>query len=151
MMLPGWYGAGDALAGVTDRGLLSAMVEHWPFLQTTLSNLEQVLAKSDMGLAARYADLVPDAALRRAIFDRIESGWHRTRDQLLMLTGQSALLDRSPMLQRAVRMRLPYIDPLNELQIDLIRRRRAGDDDARIAEGIHLTINGIAAGLRNTG
>ena len=151
IMLPGWFGAGDALAAVEDRGLLGAMVASWPFLQTTLSNLEQVLAKSDMGLAARYAELVPDAALRRSIFGRIEAGWHRTRDQLLTLTGQAALLDRSPALQRAVRMRLPYIDPLNELQIDLIRRRRAGDDDPRIAEGIHLTINGIAAGLRNTG
>ena len=151
IMLPGWFGAGDALAGFVDRGLLCAMVAQWPFLQTTLSNLEQVLAKSDMGLAARYAGLVPDAALRAAIFGRIEDGWHRTRDQLLALTGQGALLDRSPALQRAVRMRLPYIDPLNELQIDLIRRRRAGDADPRIAEGIHLTINGIAAGLRNTG
>ncbi len=151
IMLPGWFGAGDALAAFTDRGLLCAMVASWPFLQTTLSNLEQVLAKSDMSLAERYAGLVPDAALRRAIFGRIADGWQRTRDQLLALTGQSALLDRSPALQRAVRMRLPYIDPLNELQIELIRRRRRGDDDPRIAEGIHLTINGIAAGLRNTG
>ncbi len=150
-MLPGWFGAGDALAAVADRGLLCAMVASWPFLQTTLSNLEQVLAKSDMALAERYAGLVPDAMLRRAIFGRIADGWERTREQILTLTGQSALLDRAPALQRAVRMRLPYIDPLNELQIDLIRRRRAGDDDPRIAEGIHLTINGIAAGLRNTG
>ena len=151
IMLPGWFGAGDALAGFADRGLLCAMIASWPFLQTTLSNLEMVLAKSDMGLAARYAGLVPDTALRRAVFGRIESGWERTRDALLTLTGQGALLDRAPALQRAVRLRLPYIDPLNELQIDLIRRRRAGDDDPRIAEGIHLTINGIAAGLRNTG
>ncbi len=150
-MLPGWFGTGDALAGFADRGLLAAMVASWPFLQTTLSNLEQVLAKSDMELAGRYAGLVPDAALRRAIFGRIEDGWQRTREQVLALTGQSALLDRAPALQRSVRMRLPYIDPLNELQVELIRRRRAGDDDPRIAEGIHLTINGIAAGLRNTG
>ena len=151
IMLPGWFGAGDALSGFADRGLLCAMVASWPFLQTTLSNLEMVLAKSDMGLAARYAGLVPDTALRAAVFARIEGGWERTRDQLLALTGQGALLDRAPALQRAVRLRLPYIDPLNELQIDLIRRRRSGDDDPRIAEGIHLTINGIAAGLRNTG
>ncbi len=151
IMLPGWFGTGDALAGFADRGLLCAMVASWPFLQTTLSNLEQVLAKSDMELAARYAGLVPDAALRDGIFNRIDAAWQRTRDQLLALTGQANLLDRAPALQRAVRMRLPYIDPLNELQIDLIRRRRAGDTDPRIAEGIHLTINGIAAGLRNTG
>ncbi len=151
LMLPGWYGVGQALAGFADAGCSCAMAASWPFLPTTLSNMEQVMAKSDMELAGRYAALVPDAALRRTIFERIEGGWQQTRDQVLALTGQSALLDRAPTLQRAVRMRLPYIDPLNVLQIDLIRRHRAGDDDPRIAEGIHLTINGIAAGLRNTG
>ena len=151
IMLPGWYGTGDAFAGFADRGLLAEMVAAWPFLGTTLSNLEMVLAKSDMAIAERYSSLVPDAALRRTIFDRINGGWQRTRDQLLDLTGQSSLLERQPALARAVRMRLPYIDPLNELQIELIRRRRSGEDDSRIAEGIHLTINGIAAGLRNTG
>jgi phosphoenolpyruvate carboxylase len=151
IMLPGWYGAGDALAGFTDKGLLAEMVAAWPFLGATLSNLEMVLAKSNMDIARRYAGLVPDAALRRAIFGTIESGWQRTRDMLLDLTGQTELLQRQPQLARSVKLRLPYIDPLNELQIDLIRRRRSGEDDPRIAEGIHLTINGIAAGLRNSG
>jgi phosphoenolpyruvate carboxylase len=94
---------------------------------------------------------VPDGALRARIFGRISDGWHQTRDQLLTLTGQANLLDHQPALQHSVRTRLPYVDPLNALQIDLIRRRRAGEDDPRIAEGIHLTINGIAAGLRNSG
>jgi phosphoenolpyruvate carboxylase len=151
IMLPGWYGAGQALAAFPDRGLLAEMVAAWPFLGATLSNLEMVLAKSDMDIARRYAGLVPDAALRDAIFEAIADGWQTTRDQLLTLTGQSELLDRQPALARSVKLRLPYIDPLNELQIDLIRRRRAGEDDPRIAEGIHLTINGIAAGLRNSG
>jgi phosphoenolpyruvate carboxylase len=151
IMLPGWYGTGAALAGFADRGLLAEMVAAWPFLAATLSNLEMVLAKSDMDIARRYASLVPDDALRERIFSRIESGWHQTHDQLLTLTGQSVLLERLPALARSVKHRLPYIDPLNELQIDLIRRRRAGEDDPRIAEGIHLTINGIAAGLRNSG
>jgi phosphoenolpyruvate carboxylase len=151
IMLPGWYGAGDALAGFADRGLLAEMVDAWPFLGATLSNLEMVLAKSNMDIARRYAGLVPDPALRDAIFTRISDGWQRTRDQLLLLTGQTDLLDRQPALARSVKLRLPYIDPLNELQIDLIRRRRGGEDDPRIAEGIHLTINGIAAGLRNSG
>ncbi len=151
VMLPGWYGAGQALAGFADRGLLAEMVAGWPFMQTTLSNLEMVLAKSDMTIAAHYAGLVSDLALRERVFGHITDGWNRTRDQLLELTGQSELLDRQPQLQQAVQLRLPYIDPLNALQIDLIRRRRAGDTDPRIAEGIHLTINGIAAGLRNTG
>ena len=151
MMLPGWYGAGAALAGFADRGLLAEMVAHWPFLATTLSNLEMVLAKSDMGVAADYAELVPDTHLRGAVFTRIRDSWHVTLDQLLDITGQSVLLERQPALAAAVRLRLPYIDPLNALQIELIRRRRAGETDPRIAEGIHLTINGIAAGLRNSG
>ena len=150
-MLPGWYGLGAAFAGFEDRALLADMVAGWPFLATTLSNLEMVLAKSDMGVAAQYAMLVPDAGLRGAIFDRIETGWTTTRDQLLTLTKQSTLLERQPALAVTVKLRLPYIDPLNALQIELIRRRRAGETDPRIAEGIHLTINGIAAGLRNSG
>jgi phosphoenolpyruvate carboxylase len=151
IMLPGWYGAGAALGDFADRGLLREMVAGWPFLAATLSNLEMVLAKSNMAVAGLYAGLVDDADLRARIFGRIESGWERTRDVLLDLTGQAELLDRTPALQRAVRMRLPYIDPLNELQVELIRRRRAGDADPRIADGIHLSINGIAAGLRNSG
>jgi phosphoenolpyruvate carboxylase len=151
IMLPGWYGAGQALAGFADRGLLAEMVARWPFLQATLSNLEMVLAKSDMAIAARYAELVPDAALRDRIFAAIRDGWMQTRDQLLTLTGQPALLDRQPALARSIKLRLPYIEPLNHLQIDLIRRHRAGDGDVRVRDGIHLTINGIAAGLRNSG
>jgi phosphoenolpyruvate carboxylase len=151
IMLPGWYGTGQAFADFADRGLLAEMVAAWPFLATTLSNLEMVLAKSDIGVAARYATLVPDAALRDRIFGRIRSGWETTRDQLLLLTGQTELLANQPATARSVKLRMPYIDPLNELQIELIRRRRGGDEDPRIAEGIHLTINGIAAGLRNSG
>jgi phosphoenolpyruvate carboxylase len=151
VMLPGWYGAGQALRSFADRGLLAEMVARWPFLQATLSNLEMVLAKSDIDIAARYAGLVPDEALRAHVFGAIRDGWLTTRDQLLELTGQSALLERQPALARSIQLRLPYIEPLNHLQIDLIRRHRAGEADPRIREGIHLTINGIAAGLRNSG
>ena len=151
VMLPGWYGTGAALAAFEDHGLLAEMVAGWPFLGATLSNLEMVLAKSDMAIAERYAALVPDGRLRASIFGRIRDGWHVTHDQLLTLTGQAELLDHQPALQHSVRTRLPYVNPLNALQIDLIARRRAGEDDPRIAEGIHLTINGIAAGLRNSG
>ena len=150
-MLPGWYGTGHALAAFKDRVLLAEMVEGWPFLAATLSNLEMVLAKSDMEIAGHYAELVPDVELRARIYNRIRDGWYITRDQLLELTGQSSLLEKQPALAHAVQMRMPYINPLNALQIDLIRKRRAGEDDPRIAEGIHLTINGIAAGLRNSG
>lgn len=151
IMLPGWYGAGQALAAFEDRHLLTEMAATWPFLQTALSNLEMVLAKSDIDIAARYAELVPDETLRADIFSRIRDGWMLTRDQLLSITGQSALLERQPALARSIRLRLPYIEPLNHLQIDLIHRHRSGDADPRVRDGIHLTINGIAAGLRNTG
>jgi phosphoenolpyruvate carboxylase len=151
IMLPGWYGAGEALADYPDKGLLAEMVTAWPFLGATLSNLEMVLAKSNMEIARRYAGLVPDAAQREAIFGQIAGSWERTRDTLLALTGQTDLLQTQPALARSVKLRLPYIDPLNELQVELIRRRRGGEADVRIAEGIHLTINGIAAGLRNSG
>ena len=151
IMLPGWFGVGTALAKFEDRGLLVEMVERWPFFEATLSNLEMVLAKSDMAIAERYANLVDDPAVRDGIFGAIRSEWARTRDQLLEVTRQANLLDRSPALKESIRLRLPYIAPLNHLQIELIRRRRSGDEDPRVAEAIHLTINGIAAGLRNSG
>jgi len=151
IMLPGWYGVGSALAGFPDSGLLRAMAQGWPFFQTALSNLEMVLFKADMDVATGYANLVTDQALRTHIFGAIRDGWTSARDGLLEIAGQSALLERNPALARSIRLRLPYIDPLNQLQIELLRRYRQGDVDERLREGIHLTINGIAAGLRNTG
>lgn len=151
IMLPGWYGAGTAFAAFQDRALLADMVQHWPFLAAALSNMEMVLAKSDIDVAERYAALVSDADLRRRIFTAIKDEWHRAQEQLLELTGQVDLLERNPTLARAIQLRLPYVEPLNDLQIELIRRHRAGDTDPRVNEGIRLTINGIAAGLRNSG
>ncbi|WP_398288181.1 phosphoenolpyruvate carboxylase [Sphingomonas nostoxanthinifaciens] len=151
VMLPGWYGVGHALDAFADKGLLRAMAEGWPFFQATLANLEMVLAKSDMGLAARYLTLVEDQAAGAAIFARIRDGWERTCAGLLDATGQSRLLERSPQLEASVRLRLPYLEPLNLLQIELIRRHRAGEEDARVREGIQLSINAIATGLRNSG
>jgi phosphoenolpyruvate carboxylase len=151
VMLPGWYGAGEALGGFRDQGLLKEMVEAWPFFRTTLANLEMVLAKSDMGIAARYAELVEDRALRRAVFGRIEAAWEKTHEALLTVTGQTRLLERSPSLDASIRLRLPYIEPLNLLQIELLKRHRAGERDARIGEGIQLSLNAIATALRNAG
>jgi phosphoenolpyruvate carboxylase len=152
VMLPGWFGVGAAVeASRLPLSLLQEMAEAWPMFKTALGNMEMVLAKSDMGLARRYAELAPDKALRERIFSRIRAEWDRTRDALLAITGQTDLLDRYPGLKDALRARRPYIDPLNHLQIELIRRRRAGDTDPRVREALHLTINGIAAGLRNTG
>ena len=151
VMLPGWYGTGSALEAFGDKGLLGEMACAWPFFATTLANLEMVLAKSDMGIAARYLVLVEDRAAGAAAFARIRDGWEKARDALLAITGQSRLLEKSPALDESVRLRLPYIEPLNLLQIELIKRRRAGEQDARIAEGIQLSINAIATGLRNSG
>jgi phosphoenolpyruvate carboxylase len=104
-----------------------------------------------MDVATGYAGLVTDEVLRTHIFGAIHSGWTSAHDGLLETTGQSALLEGTPALARSIRLRLPYIEPLNQLQIELLRRYRQGDVDERVREGIHLTINGIAAGLRNTG
>jgi phosphoenolpyruvate carboxylase len=151
-MLPGWYGFGSAVAqaGVPIEALRE-MHQRWPFFATTLANMEMVLAKADLGIARRYADLVQDKALAEAVFGQIRAEWDRTVEALLAITGQATLLENNPDLAAMIRSRLPYIDPLNHLQIELLRRLRAGDDDQAVREAIHLTINGVAAGLRNTG
>jgi len=157
IMLPGWYGFGTAVeAFKAERGedgmaLLAQMVRDWPFFHALLSNLDMVLAKSDLGVASRYAELVPDEVLRDAIFARIQVEWDRTVKALFAITGQRELLETNPALSRGFRNRSPYLDPLNHLQVELLRRWRAGETDDRVKRGILLTINGIAAGLRNSG
>ena len=151
IMLPGWYGVGEALNGFADKGLLRAMAQDWPFFQALLGNMEMVLAKSDMGIARHYAGLVPDEALRNHVFGAITSGWNAAHDNLLTITGQPRLLADNPALDTSIRLRLPYIEPLNLLQIELIKRHRAGEADERIPEGIQLSINAIATALRNSG
>ncbi|HEY4972256.1 MAG TPA: phosphoenolpyruvate carboxylase [Steroidobacteraceae bacterium] len=151
VMLPGWYGVGHALASFNDPVLLQEMVEAWPFLRATLDNLEMVLSKSDMNIAARYAGLVQDRTLAQNIFGRIRDGWTVTHDALLSATGQSRLLQKHPGLDAAIRLRLPYIEPLNWLQVELLKRHRSGEKDPRIREGLQLSINAIATALRNSG
>lgn len=151
VMLPGWYGAGQALATFNDRALLREMAQAWPFFRDTLDNMEMVLAKSDLGIARRYLSLVQDRTLAETIFGRIESAWQATHDCLLDITGQTRLLQRNPQLDASIRLRLPYIEPLNLLQVELLRRYRAGETDARVQEGIHLSINAVATALRNSG
>ena len=150
VMLPGWYGVGSALVE-GDPALLADMAEGWPLFAATLANMEMVLAKSDMDVAARYAELVVDQGLRDPIFARIKGEWTRTHDALLRVTGQSRLLEHHPALDASIRLRLPYIEPLNLLQIELLKRHRAGETDARVEEGILLSINAIATALRNSG
>jgi phosphoenolpyruvate carboxylase len=156
LMLPGWYGFGSAVGGWLEarpRGmaLLQAMYRECPFFQMLLSNMDMVLAKSDIGIASRYAELVADAELRRRVFSRLREEWQSTVVALLAIIGQDSLLATNPQLARAIRNRFPYLDPLNHMQIELLRRYRAGDEEEDVVRGIHLTINGIAAGLRNSG
>ena len=150
-MLPGWYGVGQAIAAYDDKARLVDMAAGWPFFAAALANMEMVLAKSDIAIAERYAQLVEDPALRDPIFTRIRDAWHQTRDGLLEVTGQSRLLEKHPALDASIRLRLPYIEPLNLLQIELMKRHRAGESDPRIGEGILLSINAIATALRNSG
>jgi phosphoenolpyruvate carboxylase len=162
LTLPGWYGFGSAVDAFLHAGqspadskkqlmMLQKMVKDWPFFRTLLSNIDMVLAKSDLALASRYAELVNDAALRKKIFNRIETEWHLTVTALQLITGDKQRLTNNAALQRSIRHRFPYIDPLHHLQVELVRRYRAGQSDERVQRGIHISINGIAAGLRNTG
>ena len=157
IMLPGWYGFGAAVEGFVQRNgdagvaELQAMYARWPFVRTLLSNMDMVLAKSDLAIASRYAELVQDTALRERVFGRIQQEWNLAVTHLRRITGQRELLDGNPVLARGFRNRQPYIDPLNHLQVSLLRRYRAGDHDEQVRRAILLGINGIASGLRNTG
>ena len=160
LTLPGWYGFGSAIQAFIHRpgkdakaqlALLQKMYRQWPFFRTLLSNMDMVLAKSDLALASRYSELVTDARLRKRVFSTIEAEWHRTADALTRITGDKQRLTHNTALARSIRHRFPYIDPLHHLQVELVRRWRAGQGDERVQTGIHISINGIAAGLRNTG
>jgi phosphoenolpyruvate carboxylase len=158
LTLPGWFGFGSAVEAFLAAGerkeaaaLLQKMYRQWPFFRALLSNIDMVLAKSDLALGSRYSDLVPDARLRRRIFGAIEAEWQRTVEALALITGEKQRLASNAALARSIRHRFPYIDPLHHLQVELVRRWRQGQADERARRGIHLAINGIAAGLRNTG
>jgi len=154
--LPGWYGFGSAVeyllkANPKNNALLKRMHQEWPFLSTLLSNMDMVMAKANLALAHRYAELVQNKKLARAVMSRVESEWGKTLRAFEVITGQKQRLHSSPALAALITQRIPYLDPLNHLQIELIRRWRKGQHDPRTQVGIHLSINGIAAALRNTG
>jgi phosphoenolpyruvate carboxylase len=157
LMLPGWYGFGSAVKAWLElqpnggMQMLEAMYREWPFFQMLLSNMDMLLAKSDIAIASRYAELVSDIGLSDRVFSRLRGEWRSTVDALLRIMGQESLLQSNPLLARSIRNRFPYLDPLNHMQIELLKRYRAGDTDENVVTGIHLTINGIAAGLRNSG
>ncbi len=161
--LPGWCGFGSAIDAFLGTGaehadrlkLLQKMHKQWPFFSTLLSNLDMVLAKSDLRIAARYCELVEDQKLAKRIFSAIKAEWERTQAALALITGEADRLHSNPALARSIEHRFPYLDPLNHLQVELMRRYRNRKEGApendRLHRGIHLSINGVAAGLRNTG
>jgi phosphoenolpyruvate carboxylase len=157
LMLPGWYGFGSAVkafvAADPEHGLdrLKAMHREWPFFRTLLSNMDMVLAKSSLAIASRYAQLVPDVKLRQAIFSRISREWRDSVEALSAIMEQKELLESNPLLARSIRNRFPYLDPLNHIQVELLKLHRKHAAGAKVLTGIQLTINGISAGLRNSG
>jgi phosphoenolpyruvate carboxylase len=162
LMLPGWYGFGSAVEvwifEHPDKGMpfLQELYREWPFFRTLLSNMDMVLAKSSIAIASRYAELVDDTELRERIFGRIRREWHASIETLLDIMGHGRLLQGNPLLERSIRNRFPYLDPLNHVQVELLKVHREEPVDGKIADeqvlrGIQLTINGISAGLRNSG
>ena len=162
--LPGWCGFGSAIESFLGKdaaqrqerlALLQKIHKQWPFFRTLLSNLDMVIAKSDLAIAARYVELVEDKKLGRRIFALVQAEWQRTFDALSLITGEKSRLASNPSLARSIEHRFPYLDPLNHLQVELMRRHRARAEgeppNERVQRGIHISINGIAAGLRNTG
>ena len=156
IMLPGWYGFGSAIQhylSQNENGLekLRSMYQSWPFFASMISNMVMVLAKSDLAISSRYAELVKDQELAQAIFNTIRTEWQDTKSMVLAITEQEELLDNNALLKRSIQHRFPYLDPLNHVQIELLKRYRQGLRDEATTRGIHLSINGIAAGLRNSG
>ena len=157
LMLPGWYGFGSAVKAYVEANpetgfaKLQEMYEKWPFFRTQLSNMDMVLAKSSLAIASRYAQLVPDVKLREAIFSRISREWQDSVDALNTIMKQKGLLEHNPLLLRSIRNRFPYLDPLNHVQVELLKLHRAHGASEKVLTGIQLTINGISAGLRNSG
>jgi phosphoenolpyruvate carboxylase len=154
--LPGWYSLGAGLNAITDPAILREMYEGWPFFKTMLDNTEISLLKADLEIAALYVDLVTDRELGQSLFTVIREEYERTREKILTISGHRALMELEPVTQNAVHLRNPYIDPLNYIQVEMLRRLRALPDQNSseadsLREVIVLTVNGIAAGLKNTG
>jgi phosphoenolpyruvate carboxylase len=155
LLVPGWFGVGHAIELYTQKpggvDLLRAMMREFPLFIDLIRNVETALAKADLGIARLYAELISDAPMRHRVFSKIEAEFHRTLSAVLTVTGQSELLETNQVLARSIRLRNPYVDPISLIQVDLLRRKRAGEDTPEVNRAIAGTINGIAAGLRNTG
>jgi phosphoenolpyruvate carboxylase len=155
LLMPAWFGVGYALNKFIERPgsleLLQTMAREFPLFIDLLRNVELALAKVDLATARLYSSLVEDTALRERIFGRMEAEFHRTVRALLAITGQKELLESNPVLARSIRLRNPYVDPMHLIQVDMLRRKHAGEETAEVNRAIAATISGIAAGLRNTG
>jgi phosphoenolpyruvate carboxylase len=155
-VLPAWFGVGHALERFAERGageeeLLREMMQRFPLFHDLVRNVEMGMAKADLSIARRYAELVEDAALRERVFGMVTEEFERTRRWVLRVTGQGRLLEENEVLARSIRLRNPYVDPLSLIQVSLLRRRRAGEEGEDLNYALATTINGISAGLRNTG
>ena len=154
-LVPAWFGVGHALSRCSEQEgglkLLQTMAKSFPLFLDIVRNVEMALAKADFGIAKLYASLVPDAALRDRVFSMLEAEFDLTRRMILAVTGQTALLERNRVLEHSIRLRNPYVDPMSLIQVELIRRKRSGEDSPELNRAITATINGISAGLRNTG
>ena len=157
LMLPGWFGFGSAVKAYleahpeTGQEALRAMHQRWPFFQTLLSNMDMVLSKSSLAIASRYARLCDDVPLREKIFARISQEWRDSVEALNAIMEQPKLLSSNPLLDRSIRNRFPYLDPLNHVQVELLKLHRSRASSEKVLTGIQITINGISAGLRNSG
>ena len=149
--LPGWFGVGYALEYFSDQEVLRRMLARFPLFEDMIRNVEIGMAKSDLSIARLYAELVEDAGLRDRMFPLIAAEFHRTREAVLRITNQTELLESNPVLSRSIRLRNPYVDPMSLIQVELLRRKRAGENTAELNDALAATINGISAGLRNTG
>ena len=150
-VVPAWFGVGFALERFSDAKVLEKLIHQFPFFSEMIANVELGLAKADLSIARLYAGLVSDAVLREQVFSMLFEEFERTKEMVLRLTGQTTLLEKNPVLARSIRLRNPYVDPLSLIQVELLRRKRRGEDNDNLNYALAATINGIAAGLRNTG
>jgi phosphoenolpyruvate carboxylase len=155
-VVPAWFGVGFALERFSEQSsnnaeLLEKLIRRFPLFSELIANVEMGLAKADLSIARLYAGLVSDATLREQVFGMLFEEFERTKAVVLRLTGQTTLLENNPVLARSIRLRNPYVDPLSLIQVELLRRKRGGEEDDNLNYALAATINGIAAGLRNTG
>jgi phosphoenolpyruvate carboxylase len=154
-VVPGWFGVGHAMEAFAAReggeALLREMLTEWYLFEDFIRNVEMGMAKADFGIARRYAELIRDAKMRDAVYNMLLAEFERTKSVLLRITQQARLLESNPVLDRSIRLRNPYVDPISLIQLELLRRKRAGEESAELNFALGATINGIASGLRNTG